>query len=564
MTQRVLGPAGPQRRKRLRLLIPVVLLALAVPAIVWASAVPQPTGAPNDPTFEFDGNLLTESAQPGTLDWALGAAGSGSPVITNATRNADGSCSGTSTDPANFTLGFPGVVGQGLLVCDGTISKQTPNDANAFVQGQHEDEGENPINWVIKPASSPKKTDLSEIYFYGKVFDSPFDANAAADNLIFIFDAGRLDTNGDFHVDFELNQAKQNDCGDSDQFTFCQPRTVNDIIVSYDSVGGTTPPVATIFIWKTSLAPGESCESSQGTITSPTLGGCYVLLPSPQAVNGYAAAAGVFNTTEIDAAPWKAVVCDPTSVESSQQCTIRSKIPAGGNMEGYIDVSGFIQNFDLCPGFGQVSAKSRSSSGINASLQDTSGALGVNASVCRSLLIRKEAKNASTPATNDLLGGAAFTITPSPLTGTGSLLVTDGSAPDANATPGLICIDNVINIAGSYSIVETTAPANYAKDTSTKTVAASALPLATCASRSASPTPDVTPFVNVPLSKIQVIFTSSAGTGVTQAVITCKDENGNTLTFDAGSTDNVNESYSGLVPNTDATKNYDCTINIDP
>src|SRR4029450_5872675 len=99
-----------------------------------------------------------------------------------------------------------------------------------------------------------------------------------------------------------------------------------------------------------------------------------------------------------DAAPWKAVVCDPTSIESSQQCTIRSKIPAGGNMEGYIDISGFIPNFDLCPGFGQVSAKSRSSSGINASLQDTSGALGVNASVCRSLLIREEAKNASTPA----------------------------------------------------------------------------------------------------------------------------------------------------------------------
>jgi hypothetical protein len=142
--------------------------------------------------------------------------------------------------------------------------------------------------------------------------------------------------------------------------------------------------------------------------------------------------------------------------------------------------------------------------------------------------------------------------------------VQDGDANDKNATAGLICIDNVINIAGSYSIVESAAPANYTKDTSTKTVAASALPLATCASRSASPTPDVTPFANVPQSKIQVIFTSSAGAGVTQAVITCKDENGNTLTFDAGSTDNVNESYSGLLPNTDATKNYDCTINIDP
>ncbi len=32
---------------------------------------------------------------------------------------------------------------------------------------------------------------------------------------------------------------------------------MNDVLVSYDSVGGTTPPVATVFLWKTELDAGE-------------------------------------------------------------------------------------------------------------------------------------------------------------------------------------------------------------------------------------------------------------------------------------------------------------------
>jgi hypothetical protein len=467
MATRILGPTGSRQRRRLLILGPIALLfALLLPTIVFASAVPPP-GAPNDPTFEFDGNLLTEAPQPGTLDWANPGNVTGhAAVITNAVRNANGSCSGTSTNPANFTLGGPNVVGQGLLVCDGTISKQTPADANAFTQGQHEDEGENPINWVIKAASSPKKTDLSEVYIYGKVFDSPFDPDPLANNLMFIFDAGRLDTNGDFHVDFEMNQAAQTNCGDTgpgSETTFCQPRTENDVLVSYDSVGGTTPPVASVFLWKTELDQGESCESSQGNINSPTLGGCYVLLDSPPAMGGFDAAAGVFNTTEIDAAPWKAVVCDPTSIESSQQCTIRSKIPAGGNMEGYIDVEGFVDGFDLCPGFGQISAKSRSSSGINASLQDTTGALPVDASICGSIIVKKVDGDANA------LPGASFTFNPDPVDRVGTATIADGGTGDAaDGSNGYVCVDDAL--FGSYAITETVVPAGFFGDADTVNV----------------------------------------------------------------------------------------------
>jgi len=64
-----------------------------------------------------------------------------------------------------------------------------------------------------------------------------------------------------------------------------------------------------------------------------------------------------------------------------------------------------------------VNTKSRSSSGINASLQDDAGAIPFSVSICKSLLIRKEGKDASTTAANDLLGGATFTTTPNPATG---------------------------------------------------------------------------------------------------------------------------------------------------
>src|SRR5262249_24433236 len=151
------------------------------------------------------------------------------------------------------------------------------------------------------------------------------------DNLLMFFDAGRLDTNGDFHIDFEMNQKHENDCGDADPATVCQPRTKGDVLVSYDSNGGTTAPSATVYKWEHPPTDGP-CASSQGPDSAPTDGGCYVQLatsgvptvcvPSglaPPCTAGntpFPAAAGVFNTTEISAGPWRAVVCDPTSQES--------------------------------------------------------------------------------------------------------------------------------------------------------------------------------------------------------------------------------------------------------
>lgn len=569
MTQRVLGPSGSRRRRRLALWVPLIaVLALIVPGLVLGINLPGPgtSGTSNEPSFEVDGNKLSETA--GKLDWADGGPGDGVIV---ATRNSSGAC----TQSNSQTLGGPGVNGAGVLVCDGSVGTDKPldnADANAFVQGQHEEEspdkaspaGSTTALWNIAAASSPKKTDLAEVMAYAKAGDSVFDADTAVDDLFFVFDATRLDINGDFHVDFELNQVARTDCGDSDAKTFCQPRSANDVLVSFDT---TTSGDLVTSLYKYVTSGSPTCATTSGGIGVPP--GCYVLQTAPaQGPGGEPSAFALFNGGEINSPPWQSVGCDPVTGDNKPGCKLRTKMPAGGDMEAYVDLTAFIPNFNPCPGFGQVNPKSRSSSGINSSLQDDAGAIPFNVSICKSLLIRKEGKDASTAATNDLLGGATFTITPNPVTGTGSLDVTDNGTGDENSTAGLVCLK--VSADGPFSISEKTAPANYLKDPSTKTNLTASN--SDCATRSTTAGNENAKFVNTPLSSIEVKFTSLAGAGKTTAQIVCKQ--GTTVV--AANTEN-NDPDNETTPKRDDTDEvfgngtstllpgvYTCTVDIDP
>jgi hypothetical protein len=162
------------------------------------------------------------------------------------------------------------------------------------------------------------------------------------------------------------------------------------------------------------------------------------------------------------------------------------------------------------------------------------------------------------------LGGATFSITPNPTGAATAFSVQDGDSNDLNSTAGLICVKAV---AGSYSITETAAPnANWLKaspDTQTGIVASST----ECATRTTTAGSENAKFVNTPLSKIEVKFTSSAGAGVTVASIVC-EQGTTTKTTVAADTENLtddpalddtDETFSGLAPNT-----YTCTIVVDP
>lgn len=77
---------------------------------------------------------------------------------------------------------------------------------------------------------------------------------------------------------------------------------------------------------------------------------------------------------------------------------------------------------------------------------------------CATLSWQKQDEN------NQALGGATFTVSPNPfdLSGTGSIDVTDNSAPDQAAAAGSFELVNVV--PGTYTITEKTPPAGYLVD----------------------------------------------------------------------------------------------------
>ncbi len=152
------------------------------------------------------------------------------------------------------------------------------------------------------------------------------------------------------------------------------------------------------------------------------------------------------------------------------------------------------------------------------------GSAGTGADFCNpvgSLFWEKRAKNASVGGT-PLLGGATFKLNKNPHTGVAGDFtgITDCLASpctgleDRDPTAGQFCLDGVL--FDTYTITETAAPANYVKDGTPKT----GVVVSTSSTCAGTPT-DAGDFINIPLSQVQVIFTSLAGVGVTKAQIVC-------------------------------------------
>src|SRR3989304_4831001 len=62
-----------------------------------------------------------------------------------------------------------------------------------------------------------------------------------------------------------------------------------------------------------------------------------------------------------------------------------------------------------------------------------------------------------------LFGGATFTVTPDPTTGSSFMTVVDNGANDADPAAGKLKVNDVL--AGTYTVLETSAPPNTAPDT---------------------------------------------------------------------------------------------------
>jgi hypothetical protein len=167
-------------------------------------------------------------------------------------------------------------------------------------------------------------------------------------------------------------------------------------------------------------------------------------------------------------------------------------------------------------------------------------------------------------ATVALLSGAAFQIctnpgpydtTPCTVAGT----ATTSSAADS--TFGTACVGSLPSGTGTtYYVHETgSGSTNFGADATDQSVTLTGN--STCPSPGAGNTKT---FTDKPLSKIQVKFFSSAGTGVTVATITCKKPDSSTITPDAGGTTGADQSYSNLPYNASSSEHYTCEVNIDP
>ena len=463
-------------RSASRRFLSVLALVLLPAAVVGAENLPR--GGANAPGFEVDGDMV--AADGGSLDWddPLVPPETDEGVIV-AARNPDGSC----TQVGHVTLGTPGRKGTGALVCDGSVGGAADRDVFG-AGGDKEEEGPVPVGWTIQPAppSVPKKADLSEVAVYAAVGDSAFDVDQGgpvrADDLFMVMAMTRLDVNGDSHVDFEYNQAPlaaagSDACPQATSGSSCQVRVEGDLIFAFDLAAGATTPESRVFQFHHRPAPGEACAATQADRAA----GCYVQIPIPTTAAGDPSVRAVLNAAEIDAPSWGTVGCEPVTGDSQSGCRPRSRIPARGNLEAYVDVSAFVHHdLALCPGFAQLTTKTRSSSSISASLTDMAAPVVLQTAACGSMLV------ATVDRRGQPLAGTGVQLDPDPFTReAGATRTIDDGGPDDRAVGanGHICIDGIR--FNDYRLTQAVIPAGYFADPTTAPVAA--LSPSSCAER---------------------------------------------------------------------------------
>jgi prealbumin domain-containing protein len=150
--------------------------------------------------------------------------------------------------------------------------------------------------------------------------------------------------------------------------------------------------------------------------------------------------------------------------------------------------------------------------------------------------VTKTAKNHNLGTGQHPLAGATFTV--------------NGVSKTTDAN-GQACFDG-LTIGTTYTVTETSAPAGYSIDTTSKDVTVSKV--ASCTSG----TPDSVSFTDSPLTDISANATSQVP-GATNSTISCVDASGKVVASSGPAGDPANASTKGLTPGT-----YTCTIVIDP
>lgn len=290
-------------------------------------------------------------------------------------------------------------------------------DVSTFGQGSKE--FAHPSTWVQKTGLAPNQDDISDVYFYNQTIGT---------SVYGYFGFRRLTRTGTTNYDVEFNQAENISANPA------RPtRTVDDLMVRFEQDGNSAFTLTFAYRWTLASDFGDfplGCTAISGY--SPAAGWCRVSTASAEFV-GATGEGGLF-------------------------------------AEGTLNLSSFFVGADCRGGFGTANVRSFTGESVESSLKDYVEPFAISVPpTCGSLLFLKKDQ-----FTNPL-GGATFRITPNPVPGVQNpdyLIISDigtGAAPDANDTndadtrPGFIAVNPAE--PGTYTVIEETPPAGYAKDT---------------------------------------------------------------------------------------------------
>jgi hypothetical protein len=344
MTQRVLGPTGGRRRKRLAIFVPFVAIAALILAI-GASAGPISTAA----HFEGDdGNLVVDT--PATeMDW-----------------NGFSPATWTGTAPSRQSTKV--VSGWDFT---GIEDAQEATTDSAFAGGTKQDDA----CANVGTGKAPNKDDLKRIYIASKTVGTHKYLALAWARI------PQNTTSSSAHVGFEFNQ-NPTLCAGTGHDGLVPRSTANggDMLIVYDFEGGDSPVILKLLRWKDSStdAAGDVCDAS-GKAVPAAPAGCWVF---DEELTGTGNGEAKVNTQDAsDAIAPPAGTVPPDTLHTQEFG------------EAIIDLTGagvFPETPTSCLSFGKVFGVSRSSGNSSqAQMKDLVGPANINIANCGTVIIHK-------------------------------------------------------------------------------------------------------------------------------------------------------------------------------
>jgi hypothetical protein len=290
---------------------------------------------------------------------------------------------------------------------------------------------------IVSGSVPPQKDDLFDIYSYVRIDGANADV---------VLGAIRTNSNGDSHIDYELNKLAWEACPGSPS-TQCPRRAEGDLLVSYE-ISNTTPTLVRFFRWDlpggidAGIVNGVNRHGTGQTQTTgcdgqfsdgPAVKSCpweEVALPASAVVS-------VINTVGgIAAPPWGSRNPDGSATSTLSQFAF---------FETFLDFDALGLG-PSCPGFAVASAKARSSTAIDSAIHDLAGPFSIDLNTCGKITIIKD----TVPNAAQDFGYTTAVVTPGATLSPATFSLDD----DSDNTLSDTRVYNQVT-PGSYSVIET-------------------------------------------------------------------------------------------------------------